>query len=165
MKRDELTRGLTQDHAAVEVHGEEHADVAHPERDPVKHGPDGVFLDARTVVERDQEWRQEPAAIAQGLRQCSVEESGVLPAEAIDGTQGLAKRRCRKDRHQPKRDPSRDIKRRRRLTGKAPAREPLPSECSARGFEAPPPRDGNTPGGSGDHTRAISDGPLRGRRP
>lgn len=165
MKRDELTRGLTQDDAAVEVHGEEHADVADSKRDPVKDGPDCVFLDARTVVESGQDGRQDPVATAQGLRLCSVEERGVLPAEAIDGAQGLAKRRCRKDRHQPKRDPSRGIKRRRRLTGKAPAREPLPSECSARGFEAPPPRDGNTPGGSGDHTRAISDGALRGRRP
>ena len=102
MKRDELTRGLTQDDAAVEVHGEEHADVADSKRDPVKDGPDCVFLDARTVVESGQDGRQDPVATAQGLRLCSVEERGVLPAEAIDGAQGLAKRRCRKDRHQPK---------------------------------------------------------------
>ena len=88
MKRDELTRGLTQDDAAVEVHGEEHADVANSERDPVKHGPDGVFLDARTVIGGGQEWRQEPAATTQDLRQCSVEESG--GASGSDSLRGWA---------------------------------------------------------------------------
>lgn len=91
-------QGHTKDDSAVEVHGEEHADVAHAERDPVKDGPDGVFLDARTVIESGQDWRQKSGCYVL-RRTCDrdlVETSGV-PPEARDSARGLAEPRCRKN--------------------------------------------------------------------